>query len=698
MKTKQLYVAVTLALLSLDLHADPFTTCPSKAFLVQESVAKLYGVNLATGSNAVLSDNLGTTGKINGLGFNLHDRYLYGWGYDAATIVKIGNDFQMIPLAVANTPASTNFYVGDVSVQQNYYYSYRKGASYGLYRTDLDESSSDYLIMNLVVSGDLLNLNIFDLAFHPDADSNPNADRAYSVDSNGNLHKITIQKDGSTAVSTNLGNVGVSGTFGAVYFDVDGNFYISRNSDGHVFRIDVSAASPNATLFAYGPSSSNNDGARCATAPIIDEDDTTIDFGDAPTSYGISLADNGARHEFDENGIFLGDIVNGEPVPKSTDDSDDGVQFVTALEAGLDSLIIVKASKEGYLNAWFDWDNNGKFDDTQAISQHLLVEGLNAILVDIPSNAFVGDTWSRFRVSKTADIGSIGGVSDGEVEDYPISISDPGITSISYPGANDWVALAYEDLWPEKGDYDFNDVVVNYRTTTDLVGSDVVRFTVEGTLNAVGASYHNGFAVRLDSILSSNINEDLIRYEINGVQQTSSAIEPGRSEAIIIVMADTKSWFETSASCTYFRTQSGCENSPKVSFKVTVPLITPVASESAPSALFDPFIFAVNGFYHGPFVDVNNARSWEVHLKNQSPTEAFAISYGQADDNSGSEMYYQTAQGLPWALEIGVNWSHPKEGVDLLSAYPDFAEFTQSSGSEKTTWFNTFSESKVINN
>ncbi|MDP4985547.1 LruC domain-containing protein [Pseudoalteromonas tunicata] len=670
--------------------AVPFDSCPSKAFLVQQNVAVLYGVNLASGSANILASNMGTNNKINGFGFSVHDRYLYGWGYENRSLIRIGKDFQMQNLATVGLP-DTDFFVGDVSVLTNDYYAYRKGNGYGLYRVPLDANQSDYLQATKVIDGGLLNLNIFDLAFHPTTDA------AYSVDSNGNLYQINA----STGQASSLGNVGERGTFGAVYFDVNGNFYISRNTDGYIFRINVMAAEPVAEFFAFGPSSNNNDGARCATAPIIDEDDTSLDFGDAPASYRTSLADNGARHQINPQGLFLGASVNGEAVEKVTDDSDDGVQFVTALESGFDALLIITASQAGYLNAWFDWDQNGVFDNNeQLITSQALQAGANAIKISVPDTVVEGQSWARFRITRGAVISAWGGVSDGEVEDYPINLIDSGITRSYYPSANSWVSLAYEDLWPEKGDYDFNDVVVNYRTIIDRRAGQVVRYVIEGQLVALGASYHNGFAVRLKGVAPSDINEALIHHQIGSKVLVNSPLEANRSEAIIQIMADTKNWVPSN-SCRFYRTESGCGSVPVVNFQVKIPLNAPIDSTRAPTGVLDPFIFAVNGQNHGPFVNANNARSWEVHLKNQAPTEAFDTSlFGQGDDNSlpSSGYFYQTTSGLPWALELGQRWDHPKEYVDLLQAYPGFEAYTLSNGIDQPMWFMTANASNTITN
>ncbi|MGR5541704.1 LruC domain-containing protein, partial [Vibrio campbellii] len=122
--------------------------------------------------------------------------------------------------------------------------------------------------------------------------------------------------------------------------------------------------------FADGPASGQNDGARCANAPLIDED-STIDFGDAPDTYLTTLESNGPRHQLD--GVtYLGSQQpdgeqNGLIAPLSDDtvgiDDEDGINFVTAIEPGLDSVLRINASTQGYLTAWFDWNQDGDFDD-----------------------------------------------------------------------------------------------------------------------------------------------------------------------------------------------------------------------------------------------------------------------------------------------------------------------------------------------
>jgi LruC domain-containing protein len=662
------------------LSAAPFQSCPSKAFLMQQSVAELYGVNLVTGNYSLISDNLGTTDKINAVGFNFYDNYIYGWGYEWGTLVRIGSDFQAIPIALENNPG-VNFYVGDVALNENSYYFYKKGASYGLYRVSLDEQSSDYLNVVKVINGANLSLSIFDLAFHPDNGF------AYTVDNNGRLYQIDV----SNGDSVNLGNIGETGTFGAVYFDVDGKFYISRNTDGYVFIIDVADSNPSAEFFAYGPSASQNDGARCAIAPVIDESvAATTDYGDAPDSYGTTLFSNGARHGFSD--IYLGQTITTEHNAKiyPNTDQDDGIIFLTPLLAGSASLIQVQAAGAGYLNIWGDWDRDGEFSpEEKLISDKYMDNNSEVMTVNTSLNALSGFTWIRARFTSIPGIVASGGAPDGEVEDYRVLVTNSGNSLIQ----DTPYYIAFEDSWPEQGDYDMNDVVMLQNSSILLTDEfKIKQIEFQGQLKALGADYHNGFAIQLDNVLPSNVNIDLVHFEINGVIQEVSAIEEGTDYLVIKITDDLRSHIQLTESCQYYNTIEGCTNSSLMTYNITVPFTTPIAQGDFPQAPYNPFIFAQDATYHGDLY-FHPGRPLEIHLKNQIPSSKVDLSrFGAADDATveSNNHYYQTSSGLPWGLAINPGsqeeWKHPLEKVDLLQAYPDFQIFVQTNGNKSSNW------------
>lgn len=677
-------VLFALGMSSIAVHAEPFSECPTEAFLIQDKVANLYGVQLATGFFEKISPIDWNQKKMNALAFSVHDSYLYAYNYYYGSLVRINNDFQVDPLTVSNLP-NTGFYVGDISVTENAYYLYRPGASFGLFRVSLDENSNDYLNMQNVVNGSQLNLAIFDLAFHPDNGY------AYAVDRWGNLWKIDVQ----AGTSEKLSNVGESGTFGAVYFDVTGNLYISRNQDGHIFRINTNWNYPVAEFFAFGPSSSNNDGARCALAPIVSKDSPTTDFGDAPDSYGSSINNNGARHDVGDGTLFLGENIETEPNAYADNgsaiDDNDGIQFVTGLEAGKTAIVDINASGDGFVNAWVDSDKNGEFDsDEQIIISEPVTSGSNVIAYDVPTWGETGTTWSRFRLSSEESLSAVGGVSDGEVEDYKIDIAEQNVTANHYPSADSWATLAFEDNWPLVGDYDMNDLVVRYRLSSYDVEGTLMRVKIEGEVVAIGASYNNGFAFRLPGLLNSEVDTGRLSFKINNVEQSTSPLESGRDEAIFIIANDLWDYVTPGENCKYYRTETGCGSNIQMTFSLEIPLEANVNKADVADFPYDPFVFASKDAQRSYIFGEAPGRRYEIHLKNQAPTEAFQTNFlGRGDDRSdiANGAYFINENGMPWAINIPYEWEHPLEYMDIKYAYPNFHSFVTSSGALNTDWF-----------
>ncbi len=160
----------------------------------------------------------------------------------------------------------------------------------------------------------------------------------------------------------------------------------------------------------------------------------SLDFGDAPEpSYPTLLTHNGARHTI-VAGVCLGQTVdaetNGQPDATATgDDNDgtddeDGVIFTSTIEPGKIASIEVTASVQGYLNAWIDFDGDGSFGgaDEQIFRDELLGAGVSPLAFAVPDAAPEGATFARFRFSTRGLLGYEGLASDGEVEDYRVTI------------------------------------------------------------------------------------------------------------------------------------------------------------------------------------------------------------------------------------------------------------------------------------
>ncbi|MFQ3193284.1 MAG: LruC domain-containing protein [Colwellia sp.] len=681
---------------------QPFAVCPSMAFLVQDTLATLYSVQLATGQYIQLSNIMGTTNELNAMGFNTHDQFLYAWSNEFEQPVRINNDYQVTPLVISGLPGES-FEVGDIALISNVYYLYKSGASLGLYGISLDPSDPNYLTANLVIDGSSLNLDIFDMAFHPSNGF------AYTVDSLGDLYRINVN-DGSAMLMNNIGETGV---FGAIYFDINENLYIIRNNDGFIFRVNTNDTSTPTDLFAYGPSSSNNDGARCALAPVIAQDIATIDFGDAPASYGSLASENGARHSTENNSIFMGTGVDAEfdsyQFPLSDDvtdnnDDEDGVAFVTGIEVGHSALLEIVASTSAFVDAWIDFDGNGVFGSDERISDaQPVVPGNNTLLYDIPQWASAGSTWARFRISSLVGLGPNGGSSDGEVEDHPIDITELNVSMQYYPSASQWATIAFEDNWPSIGDYDFNDLVMNYRISEYRLNGEVIRIKLEGQIAAVGGTYHNGFAFHLPGILRETIDENTIRFTINDVPQNTSPLESGRVEAIAIIANDVWDYVSVAENCKYYRTEASCGSNIQMRFTMVLPITEPIPDADMPAFPYDPFLFASENYDHSLAFGLPPGRAYEIHLPDKAPTEAFRTDFfNRGDDKSEpeNERYFISENGMPWAINVGAEWKYSLEYMDVMYSYPLFSSFIANQGLVDANWYilqnaniqNTFSD------
>ncbi len=227
----------------------------------------MYAIDLASGSSYLVAENL-TDGNINAAAYNTADGYI--WGYLSSpqtSIVRIGKEFQTDIYTIPNLPNNGNKYVGDISLDGIYYI--RAGGS-AYYAIDLNPESNTELeyIGSYTLSK---NIKIHDWAF------NALDGKLYAVEKGTN---ILYRIDAVTGLVEELGEVpvlsGLNYTYGAVYFDVEGNFYVSANQTGAVYIINsvqtIEAEGIRSNIFAFGPSSSLNDGARCPTAPVPQED------------------------------------------------------------------------------------------------------------------------------------------------------------------------------------------------------------------------------------------------------------------------------------------------------------------------------------------------------------------------------------------------------------------------------------------
>ena len=268
------------------------------------------------------------------------------------------------------------------------------------------------------------------------------------------------------------------------------------------------------------------------------------------------------------------------------------------------------------------------------------------------------------------------GVSD-ENDDYP---ADPKRAHNNYyPAKNLNGTLAFEDLWPSKGDYDFNDLVVdyNYNQVTNA-NNEVVSVNATYTVRAFGASYSNGFGVQFNTTPDNIISVSGQKFTDNILNINANGTEKNQSKAVVMVFDNAQNVLIRKGTSTGVNTVPGNEYVTPVVFNISFELKTPVASAQFGAAPYNPFIF------------INADRSREVHLPKNAATDLADVKlFGTHDDdtNLSSANFYMSNKYLPWAINIPVQFTYPIEKEDITKAYLMFNKWATSKGTLYTDWY-----------
>lgn len=269
------------------------------------------------------------------------------------------------------------------------------------------------------------------------------------------------------------------------------------------------------------------------------------------------------------------------------------------------------------------------------------------------------------------------GVPD-ENDNYP---SDPARAFNNYFPATGYASIAFEDLWPGKGDYDFNDLVLDYTFNAITNGSNKVT-EIEGTfiIRAIGAGLSNGFGFQLPGSTLQNADVTVEGYKLreNYITLNANGTEANQEKVTIIVYDNVNKIMQN---------PSG--------FGVNVdpgsPFITPDTTHL--SMAFTPHKYTIEEIglaTFNPFLIVNMERGKEIHLPDYPPTSLVDESYfgtGHDDSNPATGRYYKTTNNLPWALRISSSFSYTIERKQITSAYLKFASWAESSGTLFPDWY-----------
>lgn len=203
--------------------------------------------------------------------------------------------------------------------------------------------------------------------------------------------------------------------------------------------------------------------------------DTTRDFGDLPSDYGITTeSNNGARHTKDA--VYFGTVIDTEldgvnssgadGDNNAVSDDEEGViptgKWANGTDGGEVQISVNSPQLNQYacVDGWIDWNDDNDFDDSleHVIDSLLLYDlgfsnNLNQTF-DVPANTFSGtgtiSFYTRWRIEPDSDgdgscadeanMNYTGYITGGEVEDYLWEFNDPtAVTITSLEARTPWL-------------------------------------------------------------------------------------------------------------------------------------------------------------------------------------------------------------------------------------------------------------------
>ena len=269
---------------------------------------------------------------------------------------------------------------------------------------------------------------------------------------------------------------------------------------------------------------------------------------------------------------------------------------------------------------------------------------------------------------------------DGVANNVDLYPDDPERAFEVYtPASGAYGTLAYEDMWPRTGDYDFNDLVVDYSFTEVLNSANQVKdIRVDLKVRALGGSQDHGFAVNLPALGPAAVeavvgqalaDNDYLAVGANGV-------ETGVATAVVPLFTSGFALFGERYGI--INTDPAKPHVGDGERTVTITLRDATHREGVGVPPYDPFLLR------------SRDRGREIHLAGFPPTaKADLAAFGTEADASdlAAGHTYVDANNLPWALDLPAPMVYPEEKVRIDAVYPDFASWATYGGEGYESWF-----------
>ncbi|RYY33710.1 MAG: LruC domain-containing protein, partial [Sphingobacteriaceae bacterium] len=234
-----------------------------------------------------------------------------------------------------------------------------------------------------------------------------------------------------------------------------------------------------------------------------------------------------------------------------------------------------------------------------------------------------------------------------------------------------------------KGDYDLNDLVINYRYTfVKNAKNQVVDFKGDFIPTAAGASYKNGFGVQLP--IDASVVKSVTGQKKTDKSYTTFAtngVEAKQKKAVIIPFDNHDLALRYPDGSYLVNTKMDKDKVAGTTVTVEMAFNAPVDEDKLKPSAFNPFLIS-NVLVSG--------RGVEIHLPGFAPTDlANSALFNTKDDtsNPGAGRYYLSKENGPWAIAYNEAILYPIEEANINKAYLHFAEWALSGGTSYADWY-----------
>jgi LruC domain-containing protein len=242
---------------------------------------------------------------------------------------------------------------------------------------------------------------------------------------------------------------------------------------------------------------------------------------------------------------------------------------------------------------------------------------------------------------------------------------DGSLAGVAFaPAEGVYGALLMEDMWPEQGDLDFNDLALAYNLTYRLDAAGRVRaLRLILAPTGLGGTHPLGLGLRLP-VPAASVAAVTRTVDAGAPQALSPSVAD--AELTVVVSSDLRELFAGA---------SGPINSLRTLPRQVGSTVTVDVTLASPTAL------GAGAAPHDLFIFRSNDPGHELHRPEYAGTAAMnAALFGTADDGSTPGRRFVDFQGLPFVLHFPNPVAYPAEGTDVALLYPDVVAFAQSGG------------------